>query len=60
MTSSAAMENDAVLRRIISLTEAAKRAEMSAESALNQVQIDLYVMEFSRRLASSIQNREGT
>ena len=37
-TSSAAMEQDAVLQRIITLTEAATRAAMSAESTLNQVQ----------------------
>ena len=36
--SSAAMEQDAVLQRIITLTEAATRAAMSAESTLNQVQ----------------------
>ena len=35
---SAAMEQDAVLRRIITLTEAATRAAMSAESTWNQVQ----------------------
>ncbi len=38
MSSSAAMEQDAVLQRIITLTEAATRAAMSAESTLNQVQ----------------------
>ena len=38
MTSAAAMEQDAVLQRIITLTEAATRAAMSAESTLNQVQ----------------------
>ena len=37
-TSSAAMEQDAVLQRIIALTEPATRAAMSAESTLNQVQ----------------------
>ena len=36
--SSAAMEQEAVLQRIITLTEAATRAAMSAESTLNQVQ----------------------
>lgn len=38
MTSAAAMEQDAVLQRIITLTEAATRAAVSAESTLNQVQ----------------------
>ena len=38
MSSAAAMEQDAVLQRIITLTEAATRAAMSAESTLNQVQ----------------------
>ena len=37
-SSAAAMEQDAMLQRIISLTEAATRAALSAEQTLNQVQ----------------------
>ena len=37
-SSAAAMEQDAMLQRIISLTEAATRAAVSAEQTLNQVQ----------------------